>query len=367
MEAGARHNILVKAPNWLGDLVLFTPALRALRGGFPESAICVVGNGAARDVVSLSQLDLEFFHFDRHKASPRRAAPKLSGISSSKGEGPLSDSDGKGSWRAAVSALRRRSWAIGITFAEGFSSALLLRMAGAQRTLGYRGDGRRLLLSTALSREPLGHRPHLAREHMRLARAAGVSAVDETPSLAVPGNLMNEAQGILKGCGLSLSGPLVGICPGAAYGPSKRWPPERFARAGAELAESGAEIAVFGAHSEASLASEVAGAIPGAFSVAGKTSVMTLAACLARCAVVIANDSGAAHLAAAVGTPVVAVFTSSDPSWTRPLGKRVRVLRADPECAPCFEKKCDLGYPCLTGVAPNQVVETALSLMDCRL
>jgi heptosyltransferase-2 len=238
----------------------------------------------------------------------------------------------------------------------------LLRLAGARRVLGYSGDGRRLLLSIGLKREALGRRPHLAREYLALAKAAGASLGDDTPSLEIDEDVEIVAKGILEDCGLDKSGSIAGLCPGAAYGPSKRWPPERFVQVGVELAGLGLGVAVFGASSEAELVDGVAGAIPGAVSMAGKTSVLALAASLARCAVVVANDSGAAHLAAAVGAPVVAIFTSSDPSWTRPLGKNVRVLSVDLECSPCFEKECDIGYTCLSEVAPAHVVEAALSL-----
>jgi heptosyltransferase-2 len=364
MNAEKRHNILIRAPNWLGDLVLFTPALKALGSAFPAATFCVVGNAAARDIVSLCRPGFEFVYFDRHKAPIRRGDSGPNGERASREKKSISDSVGGGSWRATLSILRTRPWSTGITFAEGFSSALLLKLAGARRVFGYRGDSKRLLLSTALPRESLGRRPHLAKEFLALARAAGADRGDETPTLAIPADLLGTAKDFFDRHGLNPSGPIVGLCPGAAYGPSKRWPAEQFARAGAELANEGAAVAVFGAPSETSLAGEVTRAIPGAVCLAGETSVLTLAACLSQCSVVIANDSGAAHLAAAVGAAVVAVFSSSDPSWTRPLGERVRIKKAGLECAPCFEKECDLGYPCLTGVAPSDVAKTALELLQ---
>jgi heptosyltransferase-2 len=365
MNDEKRHNILLKAPNWLGDLVLFTPALQALGSAFPDSSFCVVGNAAAMDIVSLSQPGFEFVCFDRHKAPRRRGGSgPIAGHAS--GEMKSLPDRGGGGWRETLSILRSRSWSMGITFAEGFSSALLLKLAGAHRVIGYRGDGRRLLMSIAIPRKNRGLRPHLTREYMELACAAGAAPGDETPSLAIPMDLLGKARDLFDRHGLFTSGQIVGLCPGAAYGPSKRWPAERFARAGAELAGEGLGVVVFGAPSEASLADEIAATI-GAVSMAGKTSVLTLAACLAQCSVVIANDSGAAHLAAAVGAPVVAVFTSSDPSWTRPLGEKVRVMTASLGCAPCYEKECDLGYPCLTGVAPSDVAKTALGLVHGTL
>jgi heptosyltransferase-2 len=363
MKAGARDNILIKAPNWLGDLVLFIPALRALGRRSPESRLCVVGNEAARDVVSLSQLDVDFVYFDRHRPGASPAADRPAGEPAGRGRRSPADVELGGGWGAALSALRMRRWALGITFAEGFSSALLLRLAGVSRSLGYRGDGKELLLSTALPREGLGKRPHLAVEYMALAEAGGGVPDGSIPIFFVPKDLAAAADLMLERSGLDLSRPIVGLCPGAAYGPSKQWPAGEFAQVGLELARGGLGVAVFGAPSEEALAREVAGAVTGGVSLAGKTSVLTLAASLGRCAVVVANDSGAAHLAAAVGAPVVAVFASSDPSWTRPLGEKVRVVRSDLECSPCFEKQCDIGYPCLTGIAASDVVKIAMSLV----
>jgi heptosyltransferase-2 len=207
----------------------------------------------------------------------------------------------------------------------------------------------------------------LVTEYLELARAAGAVPGQRTPSLEVPEEILRTGRKTMKDFRLLSGMPIVGLCPGSEYGPSKRWPADRFVEAGSRLADAGAKIAVFGAPSETALAEEVARRIKGAESLAGRTSVIGLGACLALCDVVVANDSGAAHMAAAVGTPVVALFTSSDPAWTRPLGAGVRVIRADADCAPCFNRECDIGYPCLTGISAARVAETALSLVKGSL
>lgn len=363
MRKSYPKHILLKMPNWLGDVVLSLPALSALRVSFPDSGICAVGNETARMVLSLSRLSMEFVHFDRH-------GDRLAGDPAAGGAGRSASPDGDHppagmwrTWREALGALRGRRWDLAVTFAESFSSALLLRLAGAKDLIGYRADGRRLLLSKPLPRKRMGMRPHLAREYMALAEAAGAKAGNEAPSLDVSETLAREAREILSVAGVELSRPLVGLCPGAAYGPSKRWPVERFADAGRELTSGGGAVAVFGSHSERAAADRLSSAIPGAASVAGKTSVEQLAGCLSICSVVIANDSGAAHLAAAVGSSVVAIFGSTDASWTRPLGAKVAVVKASGlECAPCFGKECDRGYACLTGISDGDVVRAARAL-----
>jgi len=333
--------------------VLALPAIQALSRAFEGSPACVVGNEVARHVVSLSGMDLDFVYFDRRASRSAAGGPGRGG--------------GDGSWRGAVAALRKRRWAVAVTFAESFSSALLLKLAGARRVVGYNADARRLLLSDALRRERLGMRPHLVREFMALAQAAGAEPADERPALVISRGVFSRSRAILGSAGLRPEGPLVGICPGAAYGPAKMWSPEKFAGVARTMAAAGFSVAVFGSASEVELARRVAGETRGVASLAGVTTVSELAGCLALCSVVIANDSGAAHLAAAAGTPVVAIFGSTDASWTRPLGPRTVVVTArDVPCAPCFGKRCDRGYECLSGISEETVAEAARSLAAAR-
>lgn len=363
MKSASGYNILIKAPNWLGDIVLSLPAIGALRTSFPDSSMCTVGNEIVRDVISISGLETDYVCFDRRGKKLKAST----GVTpASKGRAPeISSEVFSGSWWEALRTLRRSKWDLGVAFAESFSSALLLRLAGSRKLVGYRTDGRGLILSQALPRQRLGLRPHLVREYMALVEAAGGVAGSEEPRLAIRKELLAGARGMLSGAGVDLKRPLVGLCPGAAYGPSKRWPAARFSGVGRELSSRGASIAVFGAPSEVGLAQEVSRDIPGAVSVAGRTTPVVLAGCLAQCAVVIANDSGAAHLAGAAGAAVVAIFGSTDASWTRPLGSKVVVVRTeDIPCVPCFGKECDRGYACLTGISEADVISAASAVAD---
>jgi len=346
MSVSNGGGVLVKAPNWLGDMVASVPALAALRRAYEECSFCVVGNEAARDVLLLSGVRHEFVLFDRHRG---------------RSGGPL------GAWRGALSVLRKKSWALGVAFSDSFSSALLLRLAGARRIVGYAGDGRRVLLSTALRRKRMGLRPHIIREYMNLAVAAGASQGSERPRLFPPAEVRARAGSILRASGVEPGAEVVGICPGAAFGPAKVWPAEKFAAVGRALAGRGMSALVFGTRSEVELARRVADGIPGAKQLAGRTTVAELAGCLSLCRLVLANDSGPAHLAAAVGTPVVVVFGSTDPGWTRPVGEHVRVVTSGGlACAPCFGRSCDRGYECLRGVSEDTVLEAAESLLSDR-
>jgi heptosyltransferase-2 len=319
-----------------------------------------------RDVVALSGLRAEFVHFDRHRKGRGRLGEKVILSPPAGSEAMGQEVHGSlGSWGEALRVLRGRSWPLAITFAESFSSALLLRLAGARRLVGYAGDSRRLLLGKSLNRPRLGLRPHLSLEYMALAVEAGASPARGGAELRITDDLGARARELLMQAGVDTSRPVVAMCPGAAYGPTKRWPAGKFAEVGAQLSKRGASVAVFGAPSEVDVAGEVARGIPGAVSLAGATTPAGLAGCLSRCALAIANDSGAAHLAAAVSTPVVAIFGSTDPSWTRPLGNGVAVVRTPGlTCAPCFGTDCDRGYECLTGIPAADVLSAALELSE---
>ncbi len=357
MRFAVPARILVKAPNWLGDIVLSLPALRALSGSLSDSSICVAGNETAGGVLSLSGLSLDYVHFDRHRGTSGTLSSGAVGRSSATEGG---EQGGSGGWSGALRALRRLPWDVGVTFAESFSSALFLRLAGARQVIGYRTDFRGPLLSITLPRRRLGFRPHLVREFMGLAAAAGASPGDETPRLGSLEKALPEADQALRRAGIDPEGPLLGLCPGAAYGPSKRWPAERFSAVGKEIAAGGASVVVMGSRSEEPLAEAVTASIPGAVSLAGKTTIRLLAGIMARCAAVIANDSGSAHLAAAAGSGVVAIFGSTDVSWTRPLGSNVVVVKtSDMPCTPCFGKECDRGYACLLDITEREVAAAA--------
>ncbi|HEY6866202.1 MAG TPA: glycosyltransferase family 9 protein, partial [Candidatus Eisenbacteria bacterium] len=145
------------------------------------------------------------------------------------------------------------------------------------------------------------------------------------------------------------------------YGPAKRWGVPRFAAAARALAARGFRVLVCGAAGERDECEAVAAAAgPGVRSLAGETDLPVQAALCARAAVALCNDSGLAHLAAAVGTPTVAIFGSTSSAWTAPLGSHVRILQRAPVCSPCFRRTCRIGYRCLEAVEVGRVVQACL-------
>jgi heptosyltransferase-2 len=197
---------------------------------------------------------------------------------------------------------------------------------------------------------------HLSEEYLALGAPLGAGD-GAAPVLGVSAAAREAAAALLEAHapGARASGFLV-LGPGALYGPAKRWSAARFAELGRRWARRGLAVLVCGTAGEAALCAEVAAAIgSGGVSLAGHTSLPEQAALCAGARAVACNDSGLAHLAAAVGAPTVALFGSTSSAWTAPLGPRVRVVQHAPVCSPCFRRRCVIGYRCLEAIEVAEV------------
>jgi len=307
----AGEPLLVRLPNWLGDVLMARPMLHALRAMAGPREVVAVGPAPLLALLASEKL------WDR---AVDRTAPH---------------------WpRAGVAVLAPPS----------FSSAWRAWTSRASRRIGYRGEGRDLLLTDALPRPGRGAM-HLSREYLALAERAGAREVP-LPVLAAPTVLSDRP-----------SERTAVLAPGAVYGPAKRWPEERFVALGRALAARGLAVQVCGGAGDVAVCERVAATLPGARMLAGTTGLADQAALCAAAAVVVSNDSGMAHLAAAVGAPTVALFGSTSSTWTAPLGRRVRVVQHAPVCAPCFQRTCAIGLVCLTRIEVRAVLEAAEAVM----
>jgi heptosyltransferase-2 len=231
-------------------------------------------------------------------------------------------------------------------------------LARIPERIGYSGEGRSALL-TRSPRQPGRDLPMIER-YLRLLQSPG--AVSEIPRLVMS---PERSGAVLRHFGLSPDRPILALCPGAEYGPAKRWPAAHFARLAELLHERDArsQIVVLGSGSERALAEEIAAASGAPVRcLAGSTTLDEVIALLAHSAGVVTNDSGLMHIAAALGRPQVAIFGSSDPRHTPPRSARAQVLWLHLECSPCFQRVCPLGHlNCLRQITPDQV-RTALDL-----
>lgn len=336
----------VIAPNWLGDAVMCLPALAELRRQQPGVRLRVHARPAVAPVFAAADLDLEI-----------RAAPRPRGL----GLAAL-----LAMWRA-----RGPRPELALLLPNSFFSALAARALGARRVFGYARAGRAPLLTTAVPPPRPGEIPeHESFQYLELCRRAGlIATLPERPAAHLAPD-----PALVARCAERLGGAAaVALHAGASYGTAKRWLPERFAATVAALAGQGLSVVLVGAADEREVARQVCeaavagGAPPNLVAnFAGRTSLPELLALLSYCRLLIANDSGPMHVAAALGTPVVAIFGSTNERQTFPLARpgRLRLVKApNIECSPCKLRECPIDHRCMTRIGAQEVIAAARELL----
>jgi heptosyltransferase-2 len=341
----AQHprTLLVRAPNWVGDLVMATPAFRALRAGLPAARITVQLREGLRPLLEGAPW------FD--EVLPLHA----SGRSAS---GFVRD----------VARLRRRCFDLGLCLPDSFSSALLMRLGGVRRVVGYRRDARSWLLHRAV--EPPGPRRGrllLPRERhvLGLVEALGCPSRGTHLELFTTGEEEARATAALAARGVAPEAPLAVLAPGASYGASKLWGAERFAAVGDALAGAGARVALVGAPAERELCARVAARMRApAANLGGALDLGALKALIRRARLLVCNDAGARHVAVAFGVPCVVMFGPTSLEKTGLNLERVTVFEAtDVGCRPCYRRSCPIDHRCMTRISPEQVARAALAAL----
>lgn len=334
--------LFVRAVNWLGDAVMTTPALAAVRAAHPGASLTLV----AKPLVA------EMF---RHHPHVDRIL--------------VYDKNGRHRGLAGMVRMAREARAAGcdaaILFQNAFDAALLALLSGIPERMGYATDGRRLLLTRAVpvTEEVLAR--HEVEYYLSLTDALGIPRpAGSALRLAVTGEERVAMRERLRRLGVPEGKPILGINPGATYGAAKRWYPERFAAAADALAEEwDASTVLMGSGAESPLAAAIAGGMRRkAVDLSGKTTVRELMALVDTCSFLVTNDSGPMHIAAALGVPLTAIFGPTDWRRTSPWTPRARVVRAEADCAPCKKRECDRDHACMLGVTAEMVVAASLDL-----
>jgi len=327
------RKILIVAPNWIGDALLAQPLLARLRQRFPGAIIDALAPAWTAPVL--------------------RRMPEISEVI----DAPFAHGElGLGRrWRIA-GTLRVRAYDEAIVLPNTLKSALIPMLAGIPVRTGFTGELRYGLLNRAhkLDAKAL---PLMVERYAQLAEEPGSPPqrpLQEVRLRVEPTNLARE----LERLGLSRAKPVVAFCPGAEYGPAKRWPARYFADLASKLSAQGRSIWLLGSDKDVGIGEEIARLSSGAaVNLCGKTDLGTAIDLLSLAEVVISNDSGLMHVAAAVGRPVVAIYGSSSPEHTPPLSKISRVVRTGIECSPCYARECPLGhFKCMIDLEPERVL-----------
>ena len=324
---------LIVAPNWVGDTLLAQPLLARLHQRLPGMAIDALAPSwtaplLARMPEIAEVIETPFVH------------------------GPLQLRE---RWRLGKS-LRTRAYDTAIVLPNTFKSALLPFFAEIRFRVGYTGESRYGLLNIVHKLNPQ-KTPLMAERYAQLAEkpGAGAKLPLQRGSLRVDYANLVISVGRL---GLDRSRPVVVFCPGAEYGPAKRWPAHHFAELAKRLHTRGRSIWLLGSAKERELGDEIARGSNGlAINLCGRTDLATAIDLMSAAEVVVSNDSGLMHVAAALDKPLVALYGSSSPEHTPPLSEQARIARIEGlPCSPCYQRVCPLGHlRCLDELSPDRV------------
>jgi heptosyltransferase-2 len=329
--------ILVKGTNWVGDTIISFPAVSALRQQLPKARISVLTRSRLAELWKANPDIDEVLTYDMPGGAGRIF-----------GELQI------------ARLIKQKEIDLAVIFPRSFSSALMVFLGGVPRRIGYKGEGRGLLLTEriACTAELLSR--HRMYYYLQLIEPLGSYPSPPLPSLSLNGAQERWADTFLSQSGLK-GKMLVGLNPGATYGEAKCWPPERFAALGRRLIkDSGASILIFGSSrpQEKALNAVIAEGIgEDCLNLSGETSLWQLAALLRRCRLLVTNDTGTMHVAAAVGTRVVAIFGPTDPRTTSPLGKGHVIIRREVPCSPCLKRVCPEDHRCMELISVTNVLE----------
>lgn len=342
MSLGTARKILVRLPNWVGDVVMATGVLRRLREAAPQAEIVLEGRGFLRGL--LAGLD----SFDDFLPGPAK---------------------GFGAARKHAKLLRARGFDIAVLLPDSARAALPAALARIPVRVGYSRDLLRRTLVTIPLPPPREGRSRKAvpmpERYMAILRALGVEGDAAPAELAVDSAADAALAERLRAHGVDPEGKLLVVNPGASFGASKLYPPTQMAQAARHLAErEGLSVVMAPGPGEEGIARQVAAGLDDALVLDEPvTSLGELVALTARAALVLSNDTGPRHMAVALGRPVVTLMGPTDPEHTNYQLERQRVLREDVDCAPCHKKDCPIDHRCMTRLDPQRVVAAGRELL----
>ncbi|RPI74979.1 MAG: lipopolysaccharide heptosyltransferase II [Desulfobacteraceae bacterium] len=329
--------ILIRGTNWVGDAVITLPALESVRQTFPDSNLTVLARPWVQAV------------YENHPAVDRVIPyPKGRNL----GERLLL-------FHKTIKEIRSHSYDLAVLFQNAFEAGLLAYLAGIKYRVGFNTDGRGFLLTHAVRRNAELLKQHQVEYYLYILRSLGWEAHSRDPALFIAASDMEFVRELLASRNIHPHDFILGLSPGAMYGPAKRWPPERFAAIGDRAAAAwNAKVVIIGSSGEKRICETVRQNMRHpSLNLAGQTSLGQVMALIALCRFFVTNDSGLMHVAAALNRPMVAVFGSTDPGATGPRSSKARWVQHPLDCSPCFKPQCKRGFACMLGIEPDEVWE----------
>jgi heptosyltransferase-2 len=341
--------IVVRGTNWVGDAVMTVPALREIRRLFPASHITLATRSWAEGLFA----DAEFIDdLMVHEGSGLRSVIHQ------------------------VREWRRRSFDLAILLPNSLETALVASLAGVPVRAGYATDGRQRLLTHPLDLPESRSSHHevfyylniIARLEWLMKREQSFLNSQPDASLEVSEGRKLAARGLLRTIGIREGRRLIALCPGSINSRAKRWPAERYAAlADRFIDEYGAEVLLIGSTAEEEVSLEVSRRMRNKpLILTGRTELKELVAVLSLVDLLVTNDTGPAHIAAALGRPTLVIFGPTNPLTTRPFSPFAEIVRQPPDCAPCMLRDCPIDHRCMTAISPDEVFERAQVMLERR-
>jgi len=334
--------IVVRAPTWVGDVAMSVAAMRELRRLFPSAHITAAARHVSADLL-------------REAASVDEVLVQ----------------DGS-EWLPQVRQWREQQFDLAVLLQNSFQSAAIAFLARVPIRIGYRTDRRRIVLTHPVDVPAWKHERHEIYYYLNLVRelerfAYGDSArrhTDPEYTLQISEQRKRTALETLRRNGLRSDSRLALLCPGSINSRAKRWPAERFAALCDLLSQSGVQVALIGSAAELEISREVsARATRKPIILTGETRVADITGIISVADLLVTNDTGPAHIAAALGTPVLVIFGPTNPATTRPFAPNSEIIRQPPDCAPCMLRDCPIDHRCMTVITADEVFTRAQRIL----
>ncbi|MHB8138193.1 MAG: lipopolysaccharide heptosyltransferase II [Smithellaceae bacterium] len=338
-QAGLER-ILIRGTNWIGDAVMTLPAIASVHAAYPGAHLAILAKPPVTDIYRLFSAADEIIPYENRFDSPL------------------------GVFRLAY-VLRQKKFDAAILLQNAIEAAIIALAAGIRVRAGFNSDGRGFLLTHAIRRTEDIFKVHQIDYYLEMVKALGCADVDRTMHLETHISPV-DARSVLQQYLPNGDRTIIGIAPGAAYGPAKRWFTERFAEAGDQLSkELNAQVILFGGQTDWETAEQVRKrAQTDMINLAGLTSLREAIYLISQCRLFLSNDSGLMHVAGALNIPTVAIFGSTNPVTTSPTGEKTMLVRKDVSCSPCLKKICPTDFRCMTLVTVSDVVGAAKTLLN---
>lgn len=337
---------MVRLPNWLGDVVMAVPALRELRRVLPHANLTVVSRPGTADIFIDADFVDEVLVYDR------------TGLGSAWNQA--------GEWR-------RRKFDLAVLFQNAFEAAAIAFLSRVPARIAYATERRGALLTHPLPSPVWKDERHESFYYLNIVTELerilyGASAIETTQprfDLRVSEDRKRKAFDLLLEHGARANAPLTLLCPGSINSRAKRWPAQRYAVLADRLVGLGANVALIGSPGESDVTQEVCKHAQRQLVVlTGKTTIAEVTALISIADVLISNDTGPAHIGAALNTPTLVIFGPTNPLTTYPLSSNAEIIRRPPDCAPCMLRDCPIDHRCMTAIPPEEVFERAAALIS---